>query len=300
LRYGYFKSLDGLSIRYGIWETEHDIPKGIIILLGGRAEYLEKHLETVDDLTSRGFNVYGMDWRGQGLSTRVLKNRKKGFVGSYDEYVKDLYCLFNIISECNTDPEIPVIFIAHSMGGHICLRFLHDHPNLINKAVLVSPMIDIFSLSFADRAIRKIVNFAMATGFKEAYVIGKGDKDQSRMKFEGNPLTSDYTRFENRIRDIQQNPDLALGGVTYGWLNATFQSIDLIASSGYVEKINTPVLCISASNDKVVSVKAQLEICSRLPDYRFISINGALHEVLHEKEPFRLKFLNEFDKFVKE
>ena len=301
LYYNYFKSLNNVLICYGIWKTNCKVRKGIVILLGGRAEYLEKHLETVKDLTSRGLDVCGMDWRGQGLSTRVLKNRFKGFVEDYDEYVKDLRKLFDILSKHFVDvydTDLPVILLAHSMGGHICLRFIHDYPDFVDKVVLVSPMIDIFSVAIVNLAVRKIVNVAVTSGLKKAYAIGKTDKHQGQMRFNGNRLTSDYTRFANRIRDIEQNPNLALGGVTYGWLDATFKSIDLVTSLGYVEEIRTPILFVSASDDKVVSVQAQIKVCSRISNGQFISIEGALHEILHEKDSLRDKFFEKMDRFI--
>ena len=48
-----------------------------MVLLQGRAEFIEKYGETVGDLRARGFAVYALDWRGQGHSGRVLRTRAR-------------------------------------------------------------------------------------------------------------------------------------------------------------------------------------------------------------------------------
>jgi lysophospholipase len=70
------------SIRYGIWHIPKEKRKGSILLLGGRSEFLEKYSEITGKLNQKGFDVYGFDWRGQGLSSRMLANRHKGFIDS--------------------------------------------------------------------------------------------------------------------------------------------------------------------------------------------------------------------------
>ena len=142
-------------------------------MLSGRREFMEKYLETIEELNQEGFNVYSLDWRGQGLSSRILANRHKGFIDDYDVYLDDL----NMFVTKIVMPESvhPLIIIAHSMGGHIALRFMHDHPDVGDMAVLTSPMIDIFGSSLSRRFVKLIARMAIKTGFSHSYTIGSGD-----------------------------------------------------------------------------------------------------------------------------
>jgi len=126
--YDFMITSDQKSLRYGIWYSLKEKPNGSILLLNGRREFMEKYSETIDELNHKGFNVYSLDWRGQGLSSRMLANRHKGFIDDYDVYLNDLNLLVTKIVK----PESvhPLIIIAHSMGGHIALRFMHDHPEV--------------------------------------------------------------------------------------------------------------------------------------------------------------------------
>src|SRR3954447_21002084 len=85
---------DGVVLRYARWAPPPG-RKGTVCLFQGRAEFIEKYFETVRDLRARGFAVATLDWRGQGLSQRMLRNPRKGYVGSFAEYDRDLEAFVN-------------------------------------------------------------------------------------------------------------------------------------------------------------------------------------------------------------
>ncbi len=286
---------DGHSIRFGVWPCQNEKKMGSVLLLNGRSEFMEKYAETIGELNQRGFDVYSFDWRGQGLSTRMLANKHKGFIQNYNIYINDLEMFFTKIVQ----PKAihPFIILAHSMGGHIALRFIHNHPDIQGRAILVSPMIDLFTSSLSRRFIRFITRVAIQSGSAHSYIIGSGDYLLKRKKFSGNRLTSDPERFMNDKKAIEKNPDLALGGVTYGWLSATFESIDILTEPGYADGINMPILIVSAGADKVVSIEAQKTICASIKDCRLIEISGARHEILMETDAIRSIFWDAFDRF---
>jgi lysophospholipase len=296
LVFDYFTSYDNLSIRYGIWECGAKTKRGSVILLGGRKEFLEKYAETIDELQQRSFDVYSIDWRGQGLSSRMLPDRHKGYVKDFNDYIEDLS--FFIRNLVRPRAVSPLIILAHSMGGHIVLRFMHDYHYVIHKAVLTSPMIDI-SIPYASRwLVKSISRLAARNGLGRLYTIGSNGYSVLKNKFEGNPLTSDHKRFMVEHKAIESNPGLALGGVTYGWLAAAFDSIDLLSSDGYAERISSPVLIIGAGKESIVSEAAQKSLCSRMERCRFVSIPESYHEILMENDRIREIFWNEFDKFI--
>jgi lysophospholipase len=292
--YDFMITPDRRSIRYGTWHIPNEKRKGSILLLSGRSEFLEKYSETIGELNQKGFDVYSFDWRGQGLSSRMLANRHKGFIDNYDVYLNDLHLFFDTI----VTPECvhPIIIIAHSMGGHIALRFLHDHPGTVDMAVLTAPMIDIFRSNLSRWFIKQVSRIAVKAGLSHAYAIGAGDYTDD--KFNGNDLTSDPVRFTDAINAIEKNPDLALGGVTYGWLSATLASIDILNQPDYAAKITTPILMVSAGEDKIVSVNAQKKICASLPNCRFVEIPGARHEIFKETDAVRSIVWREFKRFT--
>ena len=290
----FMKMPDKSAVRYGIWRCQKERRRGSILLLNGRREFIEKYTETIGELIERGFDVYSLDWRGQGLSTRMLADRHKGFIEDFDVYLNDLKMFVsNIVMPQAIDP---LIILAHSMGSHIALRFIHDHPGMADRMVLTAPMVDVFMSSLTRWCARFISRVANKTGFNHAYTFGSGDNTDE--KFEGNTLTSDPARFMATAKTILENPDLALGGVTYGWLSAAIKSTDILHEPGFAKKITTPILIISAGEDRIVSTKAQKKICSLLPNCSYMEIPGARHEILRETDAVRSIFWEEFDRFT--
>ena len=288
-----FDTHDGLKIRFDTYVCEEKTSRGSVVLLGGRSEFIEKYRETVDQLLLRKWDVFTFDWRGQGLSERLLPNRFKGYVETYEDYLKDLACFMD--NHVPQRPDSPVTMLGHSMGGHLALRYLHDHPGRVARAVLTSPLIDIAGPGILTKAVKMMVKLAVRSGLKTKYATRRNDFNPSKKCFEGNRLTGDPRRFQRSIQMITDNPDLALGGVTFGWLDATFNSIQEMMAEGYLESIATPVTMISAGADEIVSVAAQKKACRRLPHCRWVTIPEALHELLIETDAILDQFWGIFD-----
>ncbi|SVD81174.1 uncharacterized protein METZ01_LOCUS434028, partial [marine metagenome] len=83
---------DATRIRVARWTAAQGggTPRGTVVVLNGRSEFIEKYFETIESLRARGFAVATLDWRGQGRSDRPLANRQKGHVDDFEEYLSDL------------------------------------------------------------------------------------------------------------------------------------------------------------------------------------------------------------------
>ncbi len=295
-KYDYFFTPDNLSIRYVTCYPKEDQINGTILLLSGRAEFLEKYQETIDDLCKRKFLVFSMDWRGQGLSERLLQKRQNGYVKTYQDYLNDLHQFINQIVKPNAKP--PYFILAHSMGAHVSLRFLYENPTLIKKAVLVSPMIDIQNPFYLRKWIKTFTIFMKGLKMEGLSVVGNPRCLDSDKHFLKNRLTTDRYRFSRQLKLLRKNPDLDSGGMTYGWLAATFRSIELLQRPEYAETIQTPTLMISAGLDQIVSLQAQKAFCEKMCHCTFKMMPDAKHEILMETDAIRNRFWQEFDEFI--
>src|ERR1700676_160389 len=66
-------------------------PPGTVVIATGRSEFCETYLDCADALWPLNYNTVIFDWRGQGLSTRALRDPQKGHIDSYDEYIRDMH-----------------------------------------------------------------------------------------------------------------------------------------------------------------------------------------------------------------
>lgn len=272
--------------------------RGTVIILPGRGEFIEKYDETVADLLGRRFAVAVVEWRGQGLSHREGHHLVRGYIADFDHYLQDLERALDHLHE--QECERPWIMLAHSMGGNLGLRLLHDRPELFRAAVMTAPMFDIDLRRVPFGVARGLGALAVGLGGALWYAPGQRDFHPERCRFEGNPLTSDPARFA-RFRQAQiDQPELRLGGVTFGWLHAALRSIALTKRRGYLEAIRTPLLVCQAGRERVVSNQAQATFVRRLPAGRLLRFEQARHEILIETDAIRDAFLEAFDRFVGE
>ena len=150
----------------------------------------------------------------------------------------------------------------------------------------------------AERALGAVLTVAaMSVGLRNQYVPVRGTFPPP---YDSNPLTRDRARYERMETLMRENPALAIGWPTVGWLAATRRSVAILRSRGYPERIATPVLMISAEADRVVSNAAQARLAARLPDCRLEIIPDSRHEPLMETDEVRAQVFALFDAFVDE
>ncbi len=295
-RYEFLHTFDGIRIRSGFWRTDRSACRGTVVLLGGRAEFIEKYAETIHDLMGRGFDVFSMDWRGQGLSGRMLANAIKGYVDSYDHYVVDLK--HYIDSVVLHRYRSPLLLMAHSMGGSVVLHFLKRFPKIVDRAVLLAPMVDVRTRPFPYAVAKWCSRLLVRVGKGAAAIPTLQRNDSFYRPFRQNWLTGDPNRFNHIQSLLKQNPQLSVNAVTFRWLDATFAALEPFRQPGFCDSITTPLLLAVAGGDRVVSNEAIYRVAEKLPFSRLVTISGARHEILQERDAMREQFWQAFDRFV--
>ena len=285
----------GVRLRTARWILPPREARGTVVLVQGRTEFIEKYFEVVRELLARKFSVITFDWRGQGLSSRQLSDKRKGHVGDFSEFDCDLHIVMErVVHEYGVKPYFG---LAHSMGGNILLRYLHDNPHEFERALLTAPMLAVKTAPFPLWFARGVAALWTATGNKGAYVFGGAKQDPLIQVFDTNVVTSDKTRFERMMACFAADPDLALGAPTFGWLEAAFRSMDLVKTEEFAAAIETPVLLIGAAYDKLVDLGADIRLIRRLKRGMYVLLKSE-HEIMMERDDIRMAFWNCFDAFV--
>jgi lysophospholipase len=291
---GTLKTRDGVTLRFARW---HPPPgrKGTVCLFQGRAEFIEKYFETVRDLRARGFAVATLDWRGQGMSERALRNPKKGYVRSFSQYHIDLETFINEVVLPDCPP--PVFALAHSMGASILLRAAFAGHRWFDRMVLLAPMI---ALPGMRRSVgtRVLVRTLRLMGLGGMYVPGGDASVVMQRPFIGNLLTSDPVRYARNVAVLETEPSLAVGWPTVAWTDCAFRVMGELTERGFAGKIRQPILIIAAGADAIVSTPAIDVFSVRLRAGSHLIVPGARHELLMEQDRFRGQVLAAFDAFV--
>jgi lysophospholipase len=272
-------------------------PRGTVIVLGGRADFMERYFETMRDMIARGFCVASLDLRGQGGSQRLINNPLRGHINRFEQYDEDVRSFMTQVVLPDCPP--PYYAIAHSTGGNVILRALRNR-NWFKKCVLVSPLLGFRYGAWPVPVVRVLTTLATALGLGWAYLPGQRHTPLGRKDFIGNPLTSDQCRWNRDSAVLESAPSLAVGGPTYGWLRAAIKSIDLLRKLRSAKDLRCPVLIVAAGRDDVVDIEATYRFSRNVTGVSMVVVHEALHEIMLERDEVRAQFLAAFDAFVTE
>lgn len=285
---------DGVRLRTARWMNPAAPVRGSVVLFHGRTEFIEKYAEVIGELLSRGYCVFTFDWRGQGLSQRALTDSLKGHVKDFADFDQDLSLIMDQVVARRA--PTPLFGLAHSMGGNVFLRYLHDNPGAFARAVLTAPMLAIKTGAFPPWFARSAAILQAGYGGGDSYVWG-GGAGTWKSAFEGNVVTSDRVRFERSEALLEAYPQLRLASPTFQWLEAAFRAMALARSEEFASQIETPVLLIGAAHDKIVHPGADMRLIRRLKRGSFVLLQ-AEHEIMMERDEIRSLFWGFFDAFV--
>ena len=290
---------DGTRLRTARWRvdgTADGAPRGTVLLLNGRSEFVEKYAETAGELRARGFQVVSFDWRNQGLSDRPLANRQIHHLDSFDTLVDDLDAVFERV--VRPVAAGPLVLMGHSMGGLVATLNLARHPERYRAAVLSAPMYDIVTGPVPRAAAVWLAERFCGWGRAEAYAFGQRDYDPVEGLFTpANPITSDPRRYAVYHDAFRERPELRLGGVSFGWVRAALRAAGRLREAP-LERVTAPVLLLSAPRDAVVRAEAHRAVAARLPDAVLKEYPDARHEVLMERDAIRDRVWADIDAFL--
>jgi lysophospholipase len=292
-RYGFLERA-GAHLRYACWNVP-GTARGTVVLLTGRGEFIEKYAtELVGELLGRGYAVMAMDWRGQGLSDRPLADRGKGHIDNFGTYLADLRLFMDRIV-LPAAPR-PIIALCHSMGAHIVMRHIAENGSgPFSAGALVAPM-----TGLRREAMLRSVLMLMPERpiVEERYLFGTGPFLLLAREFHSNFVTHDERRYRFTDDWFAADPRLTMGGPTLGWARQALRSMSAALAPGYLERIDLPLLLVSAGEDRLIDSGTHGPVAARLRNSRLVILPGARHEVMMETDDLRAQFWEAFDRLA--
>jgi len=287
---------DNVVLRCAAARPAH--PRGTVVILTGRGDYIERHYELIDELLERRYAVVVFDWRGQGYSQRLLKNRLKGYVRTFDDYETDLETVMRGLVLPDMPP--PHFALGISMGGHILLRASWKH-FWFERGMLISPMVA-FAHHPYERYYRLLVRVAPWLGFSRAFLPGLPKRLIRPEDAPDNALTSDEERYRREALFLQEFPDVGLAiAPTIGWVRAALKSMNTfnrMVAQG--DEPRWPMLALAATRDRLVDPEALRRLARDVGNLDTIFLHKARHDITMERDDIRAQFWAAFDRFFGE
>lgn len=283
----------GVTLRAAIWRAEGP-SQGLALLLPGRTEFLEKAAITAAGLVERGFDVASLDWRGQGLSDRLVEPGLKGHVESFRAYELDLAALL-------AAPEVaacgPVrVVLAHSMGASVALGARSRGILPAVPIVLSAPLVEIALRPPVWAASVLTIAVARMAGTLDRWPPGRGHEVPYVLQAEarGNLLTHDRAVWDWLGLAAREAPELAIAMPTLAWLDAALSWAD---EAKRLAPWPAPALAIVGTGDAVIDRAAVAALAERI-GAGLHEIEGARHEPFIEAAAMRAEAWAAVDRFL--
>jgi lysophospholipase len=270
-------------------------PKGTVVLVCGRGDFIERWFETIGDFIRRGFAVATFDLRGQGGSERVYGDRYRDGLKNFSEYDDDFASFMTQVVLPDCPP--PFYAVGHSTGGLILLRAL-TRRTWFERAVLSAPLLGAEIGIWPMPLVRLLCWLLPKAGLGRLFLPGQGKRPLAQQNFPGNNLTSDQRRFQQATRTLAEEPDLGVGGPTFSWLNAALKSMRQIKAESASATYRAPILIVAAGRDRVVDNEAIRRFCNSASGVSLAVIPEARHEILFEHDSIREQFFAAFEAFT--
>ncbi|RGP39993.1 Lysophospholipase [Altererythrobacter insulae] len=293
----FWTAADGHRVRRIDWPVEgsNRSARGSILFLPGRGDNYEKYLETLEQWHRKGWRVTASDWRGQAGSGRLGGDAVTGHIDDFATWVADLKFLWE---QWKTSTPGPHILAAHSMGGHLALRALAEGAVDPDAVVLSAPMLGFVGAlppAIGHTAARMML--AIGNPMRPAWKWSEkpGEIPVGRI----NLLTHDSDRYQDELWWREKRPEIVMGPGSWGWVERAYDSMRGLFDGDKLEKIETPVLIVATSNDKLVGIRAIDEAARRIPNAELLRFGKeAHHEILREIDAVRDRALETIDEFL--
>ncbi len=272
--HGTFEGFDGKSLYYEYFQAENS--RGAVIIVHGLSEFTEKYHELSWYLLNQGYDVFLYDQRCHGRSCRLTDRSDLIHVDRFSDYWKDLDRF--VCDVVRRNAEGALFLYAHSMGGAVAAQYLASRPEVFQKAVLSAPMIRPLTAGVPNFVAHwgLTVYQLFANPKKKCWTSGEYDPnypfershDQSRARFLWN------------MGRRRQNPCYCTTPQSVHWVQQAVGLYPKLTRKGFLKKIRTPILMISAEHDGSVCEEAQRRFAQRCPACRQITLPGATHAML--------------------
>ncbi len=292
---GDVSAFDGIRLRWYAYTC--DKPVGNMVIVHGYTEFAIKYEEIITYFLEMGYNCFVFDERSHGHSGSAIEDRRYNHVESFREYSRDLHTIIDKVVR-PVSGGLPIHLYSHSMGGCVCLLYLHDYqPEDIGKVILSSPMIvpkmykniPIFIVKYA---IRKS---ARESGWDAAFV--------HTSHFNPNPdfdTSHDVSkaRFDHNLNLRLSDKNYQNSGSTNRWLMECLNVQHILLAKGFPEKIKQDILLLEAGLDNVVITKVYRKIDHRLPSCKHSVYPNSKHSIYNSDDAVIVQYWNEVFDFL--
>ena len=277
-----------------------DNPIGVIQIVHGVTEHIDRYEEFANYMVNQGYIVIGNDHLGHGKS--IITDKPKMFIGelgSWNYLVKDINTLYEIITE---EYKLPTYLIGFSLGSFVSRHYLIDYNPFYKKAILVGtgiqPNIVLNILKLIVKGEVKKIGVENTSKFIRELSFGTYNKQIKDAKTDYDWLTSSEEEINKYINDPLVGKDTT-GSLFYELLDGMVYTSKL---SNIKKMKELPILLLSGLDDPVGSKGNGVKKLENIYKKNNIDVSlklyeGKRHDLFHETN--KLEVFNDILTYIK-
>jgi alpha-beta hydrolase superfamily lysophospholipase len=241
---------DGSRRAFYSWPSERHSnraasPVASILIVPGLGEHGGRYAASAKTFAQAGFDMYAIDLIGHGLSPG-----KRGCIASYDRLMNEIEVAIEVVAKKN--PQLPIAFWGHSMGGNLVLNYLLRKSRLPNCAIASGPMLR--SNRLPNKALLWLAR-RLATSMP-------------------NYQLKSPAHYSDCTRDVAQQALMNSDKLFHKRVDSGQWALD------HAQQLRTPVLLVHGEQDRITSAAASAEFAERCPTLCELKIlPDRLHDV---------------------
>lgn len=283
-----YPSADGVHTIHGVeWLPEEGRPRGVVQIVHGVAEYIERYDHLARFLTAHGFAVCGEDHLGHG---RTVIDGKYGYFGAKNGWslvARDIRRLRELEGE--KWPDIPYVMLGHSMGSFLTRTYLIRWPGTVNAAVLSGTGQESPALVGLGKTLAGVVG-AIRGPEHVSELVYEMSLGSYNKQFKPNRTPSDWISRDETVVDGYLKDPLCTFKPTVGMFRDMMGGLQFIADPKNLARMDkdTPVYFLSGDQDPVGSMGAgvrKVEQMFRGAGCKDVTVRlypGGRHEMFNE------------------
>lgn len=285
-----YRSSNGRSLLKGYcWHTPSRKPWGVLLLVHGMVEHIDRYDTVAKNMARRGLIVMGSDQIAHGASVA-----SKDEWGHFDPRVDKPALIedVEILRQQATQrfPGLPCVVLGHSMGSFVVRSYAQKYSHKIDGLIICGTGFESPLVLGAARRLVRVMGTVKGMQYRSRFLLDKTLSSYSRA-FPGEGkrawLTKDVVAQRKYARDPRCNFMFTIGG--YHTLFSIYQDACSKKKINQMRK-DLPILIISGAEDPVGACgKGPRTLEKTLNDQGFADVScilyeGDRHEILNETD----------------
>lgn len=257
--HAYLSGSGDIRLHYRCWDVPS--PRAVVMICHGLGEHAGRYEELAQDFARAGLSTFALDHRGHGRS-----DGRKGHVRRFVRYIHDLEKFRRRVFSA-VGADVPLIFLGHSLGGLIVIRYLQEYPAAPARGLVLSaPLLGLAMEvpQWRERLARllyySVPALPMSTG-----------------------IDPEYISHDPEVVEAYRRDSLVHDRITPRLYGEILSAID--EAFERVSQLRLPVLMLIPSADKLVRPDLMQQFAARLRRTSPVEVRtfaGLYHEVLNE------------------